>query len=508
MHDPTAVAGQLPPWSVKELPAPPVFTFRNVLAVIGPGTIALSMSIGGGEWLLGPSTIVKYGFSLMWIVALGIVFQLVLNYEFIRYTLYTGEPTMNGFMRTKPGPVFWAVFYILLALCQVGWPAWAASSASAIFASFAGTLPDMKLPDHATAFRFIGIGTFLLTIVIVAFGGKIERMLEIVNTIMVIFIVVFLLTVNLLFVPWRVWGEALLGHVGLTGDLSFRFLPPGQLDWLLIGAFAGFAGNGGIGNVWTSNWIRDKGMGMGSVVGYIPSAVGGKVVKVSPTGSVFPINEENLSRWRAWWKYVKIDQAWVWAVGCFLGMYLNVILAAGLIQQGTDMGKGLSPGAIQAQYVSEAATARFSSETAGKIFWFTTLLNGFWILFGTQLCIVEGFVRLTTDITWSASSRIRDATGGDIRKVYYGLLVVFAAWGCIAINLTQPFILLKIAANAAGLILFIAGIHIVVLNRKCLPRELRAKPWQYVLIALAIAYSGFFSAMNLYFVGREFKLWS
>lgn len=502
----TDAAGLLPPWKLGDLPAPPPFNFRNILAVIGPGTIALSMSIGGGEWLLGPATIVKYGFSVMWIVMLGILFQLVLNYEFLRYTLYTGEPTMQGFMRTKPGPGFWAVFYIVLALCQVGWPAWAASSSSAIFASFAGRLPDTKLPDHASIMRYIGIGTFLLTVVIVAFGGKIERTLEVVNMFMVVFIVLFLVTVNVLFIPWRIWWEGFIGHFGLKvgagGSTSFLFVPPG-VDWVLLGGFAGFAGNGGIGNIWTANWIRDKGMGMGSTVGYIPSAVGGKVVKVSPIGTVFPVNEENLSRWRNWWKYVKVDQAWVWAVGCFLGMYLNVILAAGLIQEGTDIGKGLAPGATQAQYIADKAATHFSSETAGKIFWFMTLLNGFWILFGTQMCIVDGFVRLTTDIAWSGSGRIREAAKGDIRKVYYSLLGIFAVWGCIAINLSQPFALMKIAANAAGVILTIAGIHVIVLNRKVIPRELRARPWQQAMVYLAVCYSAFFVVMNVYGVWRE-----
>jgi len=497
----------LPRWNAADLPAPPAFTFRNVLAVIGPGTIALSMSIGGGEWLLGPATIVRYGFSLMWIVALGILFQLVLNYEFIRYTLYTGEPAVSGFMRTRPGPGFWAALYIVLALCQVGWPAWAANSASAIFASFAGRLPDTKVPDHATIMRAIGIGSFLLTILIVAFGGKIERMLEYVNWFMVIFIVLFLLVVNVLFIPWDVWWRGIIGHLGLTGEGKFVLIPRGA-DWLLLGAFAGFAGNGGIGNIWTSNWIRDKGMGMGSLVGYIPSAVGGTVVKVSPVGSVFPVTEENLSRWRSWWKYVRVDQKWVWAVGCFLGMYLNVILAAGLIEHGTDLGKGLSPGARQAEALSGAAAAKFDSAAAGQVFWFLTLLNGFWILFGTQLCIVEGFVRLTTDIAWTGSARIRDAAKGDIRRVYYTLLFIFAVWGSIAITLHQPFVLMKIAANAAGFILFFGGIHIFVVNRKLLPRELQAGALRQGIVVLAILYSGFFSAMNLYAVGRELKFWT
>jgi hypothetical protein len=504
MNDPAAVAGKLPPWSVKDLPAPPAFTFKNVVAVIGPGTIALSMSIGGGEWLVGPATIVKYGFSLMWICALGIVFQLLLNYEFIRYTLYTGEPAVNGFMRTRPGPAFWGAAYIFMGLCQVGWPAWAKSSSSILFALFSGGLPDPNVASHATAMGWIGVGTFVLCVSLIAIGGRIERTLEKVNWFMVLFVVAFLVTVNLLFVPARAWGEAVIGHIGMKGDGSFMFVPKGA-DWILLGAFAGFAGNGGIGNIWTSNWIRDKGMGMGSVVGYIPSAVGGTVVKVSPIGSVFPVNEENLSRWRAWWKYVKVDQKWVWAVGCFLGMYLNVLLAASLVPPGEDMG-GIKAGAIQAKYISEAATAKFGSPAAGQVFWYLSLLNGFWILFGTQLCIIEGFVRLTTDIAWSSSSRIREATGGDIRRVYYSLLGLFALWGCIAINLKGQFQLMTIAANVAGFILVVGGIHVLVLNRK-LPRELRGSILERGAIVGAVLFYTFFSTMNAIGVGVNQKWW-
>ena len=135
------------PWSVKDLPEPRPFTFRNILAVVGPGAIALSVSIGTGEWILGPGVVVDYGATLMWIVTLSVLFQLVLNLHFIRYTVYTGEPVVNGFMRTKPGPVFWAVVYIALALCQLGWPAWAASSAAPLFTYFSGHLPSEEVEN-------------------------------------------------------------------------------------------------------------------------------------------------------------------------------------------------------------------------------------------------------------------------------------------------------------------------------------------------------------------------
>ena len=484
----------LPAWRVADLPAPPPFTFRNVLAVVGPGTIALSMSIGGGEWLLGPTTVVKYGFSVMWIVTVSVLFQLAMNLQFVRYTLYTGEPIVNGFLRTPPGPKFWAVVYLLLAACQGAWPAWAANSASTLFAAWHHRLPGaMPEVDDRQVMLLLGCGSFFLCVLIVAFGGKVERMLEVVNTVMVILIVGFLLAVDLLFVPAEIWWRGLVGHV------HFGWLPRsgGEIDWVLLGAFAAYAGAGGVSNLWTTNWIRDKGMGMGSVVGYIASAVGGKAVHVSPTGSAFPPNAENLSRWRAWWKYVHVDQVAVWAVGCLVGMYLNVILAAALIPPGTDIGAGLAPGAIQAEFLSREAAAFFRTPLAGHVLWFLTLLNGFWILFGTQLAFTDGIVRLATDVLWTASPRIRSAAKGDIRRVYYGLLLGFAVWGCVAINLTQPVMLLKISANVAGAVLVVAGAHVLWLNGTLLPREVRGPRWQRVLVGMGVLFYAFFSVMNL-----------
>lgn len=483
--------GSLPPWRVADLPAPPPFTFRNIIAVIGPGTIALSMSIGGGEWLLGPTTIVKYGFSMMWIVTVAVILQLMMNLQFVRYTLYTGEPIVNGFMRTAPGPWFWAVVYLVLAACQAIWPAWAANSASTLFAAYHHRLPE-TLTD-GRAMWLLGIGTYVLCVLVVAFGGKVERMLEIVNWFMVMFIVVFLLVVDLLFVPAEVWWK------GLTGHLHFGWFPKTEqgIDWILLGAFAAYAGAGGISNLWITNWVRDKGMGMGSVVGYIPSAVGGKVVKVSPTGSAFPPTPENLSRWRQWWKYTHIDQVCVWAVGCFVGMYLNVILAAALIPPGTDIGTGLSPGATQAEYLSRAAAAKFGTPLAGDILWFVTLLNGFWILFGTQLAFIDGFVRLATDVLWTSSERIRNATRGDIRKVYYALLIFYAVWGCVAMRLAQPAMLLKISANIAGVVFVVAALHVLHTNKTLLPKEVQSPFWQRLLVGFGALFYAGFTVMNL-----------
>ena len=48
-------------WKLADIPAPPKFNFRNAIAIVGPGAIALSMSIGSGEWLAGPAVAAQYG---------------------------------------------------------------------------------------------------------------------------------------------------------------------------------------------------------------------------------------------------------------------------------------------------------------------------------------------------------------------------------------------------------------------------------------------------------------
>ena len=91
-----------------ELPEPPRPRGLGWLRAVGPGVIALGVSIGSGEFLLGPATFVQHGFSLLWVVLIAITFQTIFNTEVLRYTLATGEPVFAGFMRTRPSSTLWA----------------------------------------------------------------------------------------------------------------------------------------------------------------------------------------------------------------------------------------------------------------------------------------------------------------------------------------------------------------------------------------------------------------
>lgn len=463
---------KLPDWEIDDLPAPPPFTFSNLFKVIGPGAILLAASIGSGEWLLGPAAVLKSGPSLLTIVTISVIFQVIINMEAMRYTMYTGEPIFTGFMRTSPGALFWGNIYILLALLHIGWPGWAATSASALFAAIEGRLPTA---NDRTALLYYGYFTFLACGVVLAVGRTIEKMLERVSWIMLAYIFLFLLFINLALIPGEIWWSTLQGFFSLSVVTS-------GTSWIMLGALAAYAGAGGILNLTVSNWIRDKGFAMGGRVGAIPGIVGGRKIKLAPVGKIFAITEENMQRWRGWWRYVRVDQIWIWGVMCLAGMFLTVNMARGLIPAGTDIA-GLAAGAYQAEYLAKAM---------GKIWWTLTLLNGFWILFSTQLGLTDAFVRVVTDIWWNGNPLARKWAGGDVRKIYYAVLLLFMLWGFVALRLAQPLTLIIIGANMAGLVLALSSLHLIAVNRKLLPPELRAPRWRELVLILSALFYGFF----------------
>ncbi|MDA0659693.1 MAG: Nramp family divalent metal transporter [Planctomycetota bacterium] len=470
----------LPAWGHDELPEPLPFSFGNALRTIGPGAILLATAIGGGEWLAGPMASVNNGLTIMWVATVGIVLQVLFNLEAIRYTLYTGEPILSGIMRLRPGANFWGSIYVLLTALQLGVPALATACASV---AFAATFNRPPVATDQQTIVYITYGIFGLTIAILSLGGTVERMLERVSWAMIAYVFVFLTTVNLLFVPFTHWYETLLGF------FSFGSLPHVKnwslqelqhVDWAILATLAITAGSGGIGNLTITNWVRDKGMGMGACVGAIPSVVGGRSIELSHTGKIFTINPVNLQRWKTWWRYIVLDQVWLWALGCFVGMYLNVNLATSIAASGDVM--------------SEHAAGTFQADYMGKNLWrglwYLGLLNGFWILFSTQLGNTDILVRTITDVVWVASTRLRNTKKLSVGRVYFLLLALFTVTGCILANFGSAMKQFQFLALIAAIIMVPASLQILRVNTTLLPPELRPSWWrQLALILCALFYA-------------------
>jgi hypothetical protein len=226
---------------------------------------------------------------------------------------------------------------------------------------------------------------------------------------------------------------------------------------------------------------------MGQRAGYIPAAVGGHKGALASTGFTFTPDDEAMRRWRGWWRIVRADQWGVFCIGAIVGMVLPAVLYVTFLPAGADIrGLGIS-----------AALASGIGATGGPLLAGAIALLGAWLLFKTQLDLTEALVRAITDILWTGSRRVRAWRGGDVRVVYYTVLVIAALWGIIALRLAQPIILLQIAANVAGFVFVVATLHLLYLNTTLLPREIRpSRARCAVLVAMSVFY-GFFVSYSI-----------
>ena len=116
---------------------------------LGPSLIALGISIGSGEWLLGPQAVGQYGFvGVGWVILISAVLQTFYNVEISRYVMATGEAPVVGWGRVPPGYLLWAplgVFIIIFAFIAGGW---AASAGQGVYALVHGRSRPPEPRNH------------------------------------------------------------------------------------------------------------------------------------------------------------------------------------------------------------------------------------------------------------------------------------------------------------------------------------------------------------------------
>ncbi len=443
--------------------------------VLGPSMIALGVSIGSGEWLLGPLAFAKHGFmGLGWLITLSAVLQTFYNMEVARFTVATGEVPSVAFMRVPPGKSVWVV--LTLAMVYLGWigGGWASAAGQSLFAFFAGRAPDMRNEIHVV--RLIGIGLMALSLGLYLFGKKISRTLEIFNAFAVWVVLFFVVAAAAAVVPLREWGRAAVAAV-----VPARV--PGGIDATLLGAIVGYTGFAAGFNFMLINYYRDKGYGMGHRVGYIAGLIGGRPAEVKASGVTFPDTPENARRWGRWWKYLSIDQWSIFFAGALAGMFIPCVLVAWLANQ---------PGAAAP---SKETMPTYAAAELGRLYggWLfpLTLLVGAFTLFKTQATILEMLIRNTADAAYALFPRLHAWTGGDARKFYYATAVAFLLAVGGIMHLALPTQLVVISANMANLASLVFPPAMIYLNLR-LPRPARIGAAGVTALVLNMVFFGFF----------------
>ena len=104
--------------------------------------IALGISIGSGEWLLGPlnvGTLKLVGVG--WIITVSGPAQVFYNLEFSRYVLATGEVPIVGFGGSRRGARLWIPFSLVALFFAFIWGGWAKAAAQGLYALLNGESP-------------------------------------------------------------------------------------------------------------------------------------------------------------------------------------------------------------------------------------------------------------------------------------------------------------------------------------------------------------------------------
>lgn len=479
---PLQIGADRPPLIIEDLPTPEeVFRVKRigpaemVFMVLGPAVIALSLAVGSGEWILGPMAVGQSGFrGIGLVIMVSITLQTLYNVELARFTLATGETPVEAFGRTPPGAWLWVSLALLCFYGAFLLGGWAVSAGASLFALFTGR---PHLPQEIETVRILGVLLLLSTFLFVAFGRRIERSLEISQGIITALVLLSLLTVTLVVVPAGYWGPAMT-------SLVTPALPPKGTDVSLLGAIAGFAGIGSGLNFMFIGYYRDKGYGMGYRTGGIPALFGGKPLKMQP-GRTFPEDDRNAAVWQRWFRYLLIDQWGIFFLGCLLGMMLPSILVGYLSSL---------PGAEQPDRGSILVYAALRlGERFGPVLFGWALLVGFFMLYTTQICILETLTRAATDGLLGTSARLRRLVRQDSRWFYYPWMLGLVILISVLIHIALPVDLIILSANLTNLASLLFPLAMIYLNLR-LPRPARID-WRSTVVLLAnTLFFGFFFA--------------
>lgn len=117
-------------------PLPPR-TIIERLKFLGPGIIFAVAATGTGGLTVTPRSGAIYGFSLLWVFVITLIYKYAFIYGTARFTIARGEDIFKG-LKEIPGPENWAVVFLMLVylLEMIGYGGIALAAGTAIFGLF------------------------------------------------------------------------------------------------------------------------------------------------------------------------------------------------------------------------------------------------------------------------------------------------------------------------------------------------------------------------------------
>ncbi len=214
----------------------------------------------------------------------------------------------------------------------------------------------------------------------------------------------------------------------------------------------------------------------------------GEEVVAPTTGYFFRRDEENLRRWRGWWRVADREQ--------FLTFFVIGAIALLAFMTLTFVTIGTGSAAKDFAFIQLQGEALQDSGGAalGTIFW----LLGTVVLFSTNLAVLDMVGRVTADVL--KTGPLRDTQSWSESRLYFTVVWLEIIFGSVILlsGVTQPLVLLVIASSLNGLVMFVYSVLLIQLNRGMLPREIGLGGGRLVALGWAVLFYGGFSAVLLF----------
>jgi hypothetical protein len=432
--------------------------------ILGPSVILAGLGVGSGEYILWPYISSNVGLGFLWAAVLGVTIQYFLNMEIERYTLATGETAVAGFARFwKP----WGILFCVFAVVPNIWPGWGTAG--------------------ATTFSYVigGDANVIAIILLLAIGVSLTvspvvyKTLEKAEFFKVGLTIVFLAIAVVAAIEASAWGDLPDAVTGIGT------IPSDEVAIATILAGLVFAGAGGANNLVQSNWIRDKGFGMGAYVPKIVSPITGEDQAAPSTGTMVRQDEANIRRFDRWFKQASKEQLVSFWLICIASIVIFSVLA-----YSTIFGRDISE---EADFDFIKGEGEVLKDVVGP--WFGTF---FW-LFGSlslalvALGVVDYVSRLVADVT--KTLHVRDNQRWSESKIYCALVwtMCLVGVGILLMGFDQPLVLLVLSACLNGMVMFVYSILLIKLNRTSLPKAIRVRGVRLGALAFAVCFYGFFA---------------
>ena len=475
-------AGALPPLRERDLPEP-----LPLRKMVGPGVMLAGLALGSGEFVLWPYITFESGFVFFWACLLGVATQYFLNMEITRWSLATGESAITGFARLGR---IWAYVFLFMNIIPFMIPAWSQGAAQLLGWLFAGETVSSR------TVTWVSIGGLLFCGTILTAGKVVYETVERIQKWLVSAILLLVVILACLIVRWDAVLALLQGAVNIGG---FPPLSVALDEATLLGAIA-FAGAGGTLNLCQSNYIKDKGYGMGHYIGRITSPITGQPEAISELGFHFKDDERNRLRWNRWWRAASQEHFLSFFLTCLISLVLLTLISYSIFYDaaGTPIA---NHGDFKHDISFILGEAMALDTRFGSLARVTFLVMGIAILLTTEFGVLDASSRVSTDIVKVNFLRKNEAWTES--KLYYLFLWTTIVLGS-ALLLIGPatikgaFTLFKYTSAMNGGVMFIYSALLLYLCRFRLPKVARMSWWRALIMIWSVLFFGAFTVRLLW----------